>query len=158
MKVIAGHPNYYITTSGEIISKRTKKEKILKPHIDKFGYYRVGLMVSNTKSKTLRVHRLMMDTYGNPPPTDMVNPTVDHINGNKLDNRIENLQWLSNEENSFKASHPKIYLIEDKNGELIIVQNMKKWCRDNNLTYSNMLATYTHNFYHRGYKIASKFD
>jgi hypothetical protein len=158
MKQIKDYPDYYITENGEVISKRTKKEKKLCPGVDMFGYYRISLMSKEGKTKTLRIHRLVMETYGNPPPDDMKDPTVDHINGDKLDNRIDNLQWLSNKDNAYKSKKDKIktYMIEDMNGDKFIIKNLKKWCKDNNLNRRNMSSTYTKKYYCKGYRIIEK--
>ena len=155
MKQLERFPDYYITEDAQIISKRTKNTKVLKLNIDQYGYYFVGLMTSENKTSSQRIHRLMIETYGNLPPKDMRNPTVDHINGNKLDNRIENLQWLSNEDNSYKSSQSRIkrYTIEDENGNIFIVENLRKWCKDNNLCPSSLRRSKSKGWRHKGYLI-----
>lgn len=50
--------------------------------------------------KNKRVHRLIAETYLDNP---MGYATVDHINGDRMDNRVENLQWLTLSENVRKA-------------------------------------------------------
>lgn len=160
MKQIPNYPNYYLTENGEVISKRTKREKKLTQHLDKFGYLRVGLMTPDNKCKTERIHRLMMETYGNPPPDDMIDPTVDHINGNKLDNRIKNLQWLSNRDNSYKGIKDtiKTYILELPTGELITVTNLNRWCKEYNINPSSIRKAYRLNHKYKGYRIIKKID
>ena len=158
MKQLKDFPDYYITEDAKIISRRCKREKELKQNIDRFGYFYTGIMTPDGKMKTERIHRLMMLTYGDNPPEGMDDPTVDHINGDKLDNRIDNLQWLSNADNAYKAQKDSIktYTLQTKSGETFIVENLNKWCRDNNLDRSCLLRSYNKGWWHKDYKIISK--
>ncbi|PEI42608.1 HNH endonuclease [Bacillus pseudomycoides] len=69
--------------------------KILKPGVTNKGYYIVSLN-SVDKRHTLTVHRLVANAF---IPNLDNKPQVNHINGIKTDNRICNLEWLTNEEN-----------------------------------------------------------
>ena len=155
MKRIPNFPDYYITEDAKVISKRTKNQKELSIGLDNFGYYKVGLINADNKNKSMRIHTLMMLTYGSPPPKDMKNPTIDHINGNKLDNRIENLQWLSNEDNAYKnaLTQIKTYIIQCPDGKVITIRNLNNWCRINNFFPSSLRKSYKFNHKHKGYKI-----
>lgn len=160
MKQILRYPDYYITENAEIISKRCKKEKKKTTYIDKMGYFSVGLMSPDNKCKTERIHRLMIETYGNPPPDNMIDPTVDHVNGNKLDNKIDNLQWLSNKDNAYKAAQDsfKTYILETPESELITVTNLNRWCKEYNMNPSSIRKTYKYNHKYKGYRIIKKID
>ena len=70
-------------------------EKILKPKYDKDGYLRIGLR-KNKKTKTLFLHRLIAQAF---IPNPQNKKQINHINGIKDDNRIENLEWYSPSEN-----------------------------------------------------------
>jgi hypothetical protein len=89
---------YYASSEGDIYSKRKNGFYKIKP-IPGAGrsgqYLRVDIRI-NGRIKTVRVHRLIAETFY---PNHPKNYTVDHINGNKQDNRIENLEWVTMQEN-----------------------------------------------------------
>lgn len=92
-------PKYKISKSGKIKSFK-RKNPILIKDCDRKGYRAVTLIVRGER-KTFSVHRLMAITFlGLDPDSELV---VDHINGNKSDNRLENLQVLENRENISKG-------------------------------------------------------
>lgn len=80
---------YEITEDGRIFS--LKKNKWLRPKIDRYGYQVYTLRV-NGKAYCKTAHRLVAMTYI-PNPNNL--PCVNHINENKLDNRVENLEWCT---------------------------------------------------------------
>jgi hypothetical protein len=87
--IIGYESEYQISTFGRV--KNIKLNKVLKGSLDKDGYPRVGI-----KGKTFRVNRLVAINFiSNTNNNDQVN----HINGIKADNRIENLEWMSCIEN-----------------------------------------------------------
>jgi hypothetical protein len=92
-KVIKDFPNYGISRDGEVISLRFNRK--LKPRKSKNGYFSVGLS-KDCKPKNVTIHRLIAVYY-----IDNVNnyPQVNHINGIKTDNRVENLEWCTASQN-----------------------------------------------------------
>lgn len=71
------------------------KGKLLSPSITKKGYLRVGLW-KNGEGKLYQIHRLVAEAFID-NPNDL--PQVNHINEIKNDNRVENLEWCTNDYN-----------------------------------------------------------
>lgn len=95
--------DYSVTDTGLVI--RTCNNKILKPSISNCGYVRVTLYIKNKsgekKPRKLSVHRLVALTFI--PNDDIEKIQVNHIDGNKLNNKVSNLEWVTPSENDYKA-------------------------------------------------------
>lgn len=94
-KYIDGFERYTIDTNGNIFD--TKRNKFVCQWVDTVGYYQCLLKDNNNKKKHIRVHRLIAKAFL-PNPNNL--PQVNHKDGNKLNNDINNLEWCTNSENT----------------------------------------------------------
>jgi len=78
---------------------RNKKERILKPFTTNKGYKSIGLFTTNGR-KHLSVHRMVAEAF---IPNVENKPQVNHKNGIKDDNRVDNLEWVTSSENMIHA-------------------------------------------------------
>ena len=93
-----GYSQYNVSTSGQITNVTTGQ--VLKPFIDRRGYENFSLWGDDGTRKTLRGHQLVARKYI-PNPDNL--PQVDHLDGNKRNNSVENLEWVTNRENNLRA-------------------------------------------------------
>lgn len=106
-KDIENFSKYQVSNLGNVKSKDRytkakddeiihRKEFLLKGFINKKGYKQVTLYDDNGKPKTLRVHKLVALTF---IENENNLPQINHIDGNKLNNEVSNLEWISNYDN-----------------------------------------------------------
>ena len=94
-KTIIDFPGYQISNQGRVrrtkASRRLGYQRILSQKLDRDGYFQVHFS-HNNESFDRTVHRLIALAFIPRVPNK---PTVDHINGDRADNRVENLRWAS---------------------------------------------------------------
>lgn len=95
---VLGYSQYNISEYGIVTNVRTGS--VLKPFIDRRGYENYSLWGDDGTRKTLRGHQLVARLYI-PNPNHF--STVDHLDTNKRNNHVSNLEWVSNEENCKRA-------------------------------------------------------
>lgn len=93
-KEIKGYEGFYLASSfGRIKSVRSNKIMSVKKHLR--GYPQINFSVKGVR-KVLYVHRIIAETF---LENDSNRNTVDHIDENKKNNKLNNLQWCSHKEN-----------------------------------------------------------
>lgn len=92
-KSIPGHPGFTCDDSGVIYGKRGKP---MVGYVDRCGYKEV-LFSENGKTKSYLAHRLILSTFL--PIENMSDYDINHKNGNKQDNSVDNLEWCTRSEN-----------------------------------------------------------
>jgi len=91
---------YMISSDGRLYSVRSNK--YLKPNTDKYGYYTYTFSINSVRY-TYKAHRLVATAF---IPNPENKPTVNHIDCNKRNNTVENLEWATHKEQSH---HPPTF-------------------------------------------------
>ena len=119
--VIPEFPAYAIDREGNVYSRFKPKTSIITNEWRKLtsiicsgtGYYLVTLCDGKGKRKNKRVHRLLMEAF---VPNPHSYPHINHIDGDKLNNSLDNLEWCTCAHNSKHAS--MMGLIESRTAKL----------------------------------------
>ena len=119
MKAIPGFPNYSVTEDGKVYSYKTNKE--LKPMLGTDKYHSVCLS-NKGKVKRVSIHRIVANVFLNNLDNK---PQVNHINGIKTDNRLENLEWSTRSENMKHAYVHSLKKVSRKNIKELTLINSK---------------------------------
>jgi hypothetical protein len=100
-------PRYRNTKNG---GRAYMLEKILAQTISTYGYYKICISIDN-KVHHLSVHRLIAEAF---VPNPNIQHQINHINGIKTDNSIENLEWVSLTENIRHAHATGLSAVQPK--------------------------------------------
>lgn len=125
--VLGYEGRYQVSDLGNVKSlnyKRTGQEKLLKPVPTANGYFGVNLRGVASCKKLANIHRLVGEAF---VPNPHNKPQINHINGNKGDNRAENLEWCTASENQNHSvatglRHTRKVVQFDKSGSFV-----KEW-------------------------------
>ena len=129
-KDVEGYEGFYqISNLGRVKSLKQKsfsREKIMKIIVNpKFGYAQLNFRVDN-KIKCFKIHRLVAIAF---IPNPENKPDVNHIDGNKLNNCVTNLEWCSKSENMIHAFKNGLCVFTEEKKALMLVGLRKKICK-----------------------------
>ena len=119
---IKGYDYYWISDLGNVKSEtrivrkanglqQKVQSRLMKPKISKLGYYRIGLVDNYGNQKFYQLHRLVLITFKG---LHELKNQVNHINGNKADNSLNNLEWVTCSENQ---KHAHLIGLKSQKGE-----------------------------------------
>lgn len=108
-RVVEEYPEYHVSNFGNVKSFKYGKERDMRKSIV-LGYFSVQLWKNNI-GKNMRVHRLVAQAF---IPNPENKPYINHIDGDKTNNKVENLEWCTPLENE---RHSRSILGKDMNGE-----------------------------------------
>jgi hypothetical protein len=121
MRTIKGFEDYSVTKDGQVYSHFTNK--FIKPFLREstYKYLYVNLYNNGKKSKH-SIHRLVAKAY---IPNNNNKPQVNHINGEKFDNRSINLEWATASENGLHAYHNGLSKVSDYHKKCLVERQNK---------------------------------
>lgn len=139
-KPVVGMPQYEVDDQGRVFGEQGE----LSQWLSDSGYLKVGLYHAG-KRKRLRVHRLVSNAF---IPNPDRKPFVNHKNGDKTDNRVENLEWVTAKENQEHAvvnglistGKVEIVAINLKDGSEKIYPSIAKMAKDLGLSHTQARA------------------
>jgi hypothetical protein len=132
-KPIVGYEGSYEVSSTGMVRRLRRSSgarvgRILKSHDNGEGYLFVPLCINNTRRQRT-VHRVVAEAFYGPALGRQVN----HKNGNKQDNRVENIEWVTPKENSLHSYR----VLHNKQGSKHPMAKLTEACIS---TIRNMLA------------------
>ena len=117
--------NCFVTKTGEVYKYENGKYKIINPSVTNNGYLTVSVK-TRKKSTSMFVHRMIAQTF---IPNIKNKPEVNHIDGNKKNNFVTNLEWVTRKENAEHAYRTGLFGFgEDMGTSSITNETCRKIC------------------------------
>lgn len=125
-RTLSNYPDYDIYSDGRIYSHRSNK--FLSPSKTTDGYLAVRFTNDQKEGKTFKVHRLVAILF---IPNEQNLPEVNHKDGNKQNNNVNNLEWVSHSQNIKHAWDNKLILNTESRIQKIKKANQNKTGKNN---------------------------
>jgi hypothetical protein len=85
-----------VVAAGTAPFQATRRGRVLQPYVNRHGYPVVSLSKDGEKRRTISVHKVILQTFRGARPEGLISR---HLNGNRLDSRLENLAYGTHSEN-----------------------------------------------------------
>jgi hypothetical protein len=133
---VVGFPDYQISNKGNLLSKKIT-DRIMVPSLTRHGYNNFSLKDVNGKRTCKGLHVLVAEAF---IPNPQNKSTVNHIDENKLNNCVENLEWATQSEQKLHSPNPigksGMRSIYERNGKYRVMIR-----RNNKLVYRETFDT-----------------
>jgi transposase len=133
---IAGYSDYKINRRGKILGKNGRP---LKQQVNEKGYYYVSLY-KDGKSKNFKVHRLVASSFLLKGARGR--NCVNHVNGDKSNNTIQNLEWVTQRENIAKKTGERVSLTSKQRLQILKTLSRKYKTLTRKDVYDRLQAKY----------------
>lgn len=111
--------DYYISDEGYVFTSKYNRK--LATHFDKDGYVKVRMVCADGNRHTFSMHRLVAENYM--PIDGMENLQINHIDGDKTNNNLSNLEWCTCEYNIHHAEIIGLRNVKGENNPAAILSN-----------------------------------
>lgn len=136
--------NFDYEINKEGIIRRISNQRIKKSIIRKDGYIGIQLYISKTKHQTFQLHRLLAEAF---IPNPNNKPCINHIDSNRSNNNLNNLEWATYSENALHGNrYGKMSTKGERNGfskltekDILEIRELRK---TKNISYSKIAKLY----------------
>ena len=120
---------YFVSNLGRVKSFTRKHFRLLVPQIKWTGYATVSLSAFPAgRVKTVFIHRLVAQAF---IPNPNNKPYVNHKDGNKQNNCVDNLEWVTTEENNRHARENGLLASGTRHGKAVLTEEQVRYIREN---------------------------